>query len=229
MLGGLDQEEAHWPSIELAAAGIPVLSVDYRWCLNGVHYPAPQDDVLTAWRWAVEHADELGVAREQLHLGGGSAGGCLVASATLRLRDEGRPMPASLYLGYPVLQAELPPASPEVAAELAALKVASPEWIADMVANWAGAAPTSDVLVSPGLADLEGLPPTYVLTCGHDSLRRASEPFARRLEDARVPVWHDLFETAERAPLDRPGTPDGRHAIQRLRTWLTGGVAAMSA
>jgi acetyl esterase len=52
----LDQKEAHWLAIERAVSGIPVLSVDYRMCINGVHYPEPQDDVLTAWRWAVEHA-----------------------------------------------------------------------------------------------------------------------------------------------------------------------------
>ncbi len=128
------------PAIELAAAGIPVLSVDYRLCIDGVHYPEPQDDVLTAWRWAVAHADELGVAPAQLHLGGGSAGGCLVAGATLRLRDAGEPLPASLYLAYPVVQGDLPPADPAVQAELATVKVVSDEWVHDMFATWAGPA-----------------------------------------------------------------------------------------
>ncbi len=229
VIGSLDQEEAHWPAIELAAAGIPVLSVDYRMCINGVHYPEPQDDVLTAWRWATEHADELGVDPARLHLGGGSAGGCLVAGAALRLRDTGQPEPASLFLGYPVLQAELPAAAPQVEADLAAMpNLVSDEWVRDMFGNWAGTAPQHDPYVSPGLASPAGLPPTYVLSCGRDTLRRASEPFVDRLREAGVPVWHDILRESEHAPLDRPATPDGDEAVQRLRTWLTTGVRGMS-
>jgi acetyl esterase len=227
VLGSLDQEEAHWPAIELAAAGIPVLSVDYRPCIQGVHYPEPQDDVLTAWRWAVEHADQLGVDPSQLHLGGGSAGGCLVAGATLRLRDEGAPLPASLFLAYPVLQGSLPPASSELVAELAGTTLPTDEWIRDMFANWAGDTSWDVPYVSPGLADPTGLPPTYVLTCGRDALRRASEPYVDRLREGGVPAWHDVSAGSEHAPLDRPGTPDGERAVRRLRTWLTAGVAGM--
>jgi acetyl esterase/lipase len=229
VIGSLEQKEAHWPAIELAAAGIPVLSVDYRMCLDGLHYPAPQDDVLTAWRWAREHADQLGVTPSQLHLGGGSAGGCLVAGAALRLRDGGEPLPASLYLAYPVLQGHLPAATPEVAVELSGLDLPGDEWIEAMFGNWAPPAQWNDPYVAPGLADPAGLPPTYVLTCGRDPLRRGSGPFTDRLQDAGVPVWQDVFTGSEHAPLDRPGTPDGEQAVERLRTWLTGGVAAMEA
>jgi acetyl esterase len=183
--------------------------------------------VLTAWRWAVEHAHQLGVDPSQLHLGGGSAGACLAAGATLRLRDQGGALPASLFLAYPVLQGHLPPASPEVAADLAGTNLTSDEWISDMFTNWAGATPWDVPYVSPGLADPAGLPPTYVLTCGRDSLRRASEPFVIRLRKSAVPVWQDVFAESEHAPLDRPGTPDGKRAVERLRAWLTGGVAAM--
>lgn len=228
LLGSLDQEEAHWPAVELAAAGIPVLSVDYRPCIGGVQYPLPQDDVLTAWRWAVTHSGQLGVDPTQLHLGGGSAGGCLVAGAALRLRDAGEQLPASLYLAYPVLQAELAPATPGMAGDLAAGKLPPDGWLRDMFANWAGATPEDDPYVAPGLADPAGLPPTYVLTCGRDSLRRASEPYVERLRASGVPVAHDVLAESEHAPLDRPGTPDGEQAVRRLRTWLTGGVAAMS-
>ena len=227
IIGSLDQQEAHWPAIELAASGIPVLSVDYRMCLDGIAYPAPQDDVLTAWRWAVAHADEIGVAPSQLHFGGGSAGGCLVAGATVRMRDAGERLPASLYLGYPVLQAVLPPATPEAADVLNSPGLPTEHWFAAMMENWAGAAALESPYVSPGLADLRGLPPTYVMSCGIDILRRASEPFAGRLADNDVPVFHEVFAESQHAPLDRPDTPDGDLAVSRLRTWLVGGVDAM--
>jgi acetyl esterase len=100
-------------------------------------------------------------------------------------------------------------------------------WGRDMFGNWAGPARWDDPYVAPGLSDPAGLPPTYVLTCGRDSLRRASEPSADRLPRAGVPVWQDLFAESEHAPLDRPGTPDGEQAVQRLTTWVIGRVEAM--
>ena len=60
--GDLDMPEAHWVSLAIVANGFPVLSLDYRKALRGVHYPAPSDDVLAGWLWATTHADELGVA-----------------------------------------------------------------------------------------------------------------------------------------------------------------------
>ncbi|SDT90212.1 alpha/beta hydrolase [Halopseudomonas salegens] len=227
VMGSLDAREAHWPSIELAAAGIPVLSVDYRMCLDGVHYPAPQDDVFSAWEWAVKHFRQFGIKAPHFHLGGGSAGACLAASLALRLRDEQRVQPASLYLAYPVLEGNLPPSSTEMEKDLAIAQTLPGDWIAEMFANWAGTASWDEPYVSPALASLSGLPPTYVMTCGRDILRRSSEPYVERLRMSGVEVWHDVFAESEHAPLDRPETDDGKLAIERLRQWLTSGTSGM--
>lgn len=50
--GDLDMPEAAWTAINLAQAGVAVLSIDYRKAVDGVHYPAPRSDVLQAWLWA---------------------------------------------------------------------------------------------------------------------------------------------------------------------------------
>ena len=227
LMGDLEPPEAHWVAMEIAASGVPVLSVDYRWCLGGVHYPLPLDDVLAAWHWAVGHADELGVEASDLQIGGASAGALLAASLTLRMRDEGGPLPAAQCLAYPVLQGNLPPASPEVEAELAPLHLLTEDLVAGMFANWAGDAAWDDPYVSPGLADPTGLPPTFVLSCGHDSLRRASEPYAERLARAGVPVWHEVLPAATHAPFSRLDDPHAEYGLWRLRSWVSGGLAAM--
>lgn len=229
VLGSLDAKEAHWISMELAASGIPVVSVNYRMCIGGVHYPAPLEDVLNAWHWAVAHCDELGIDPDSLHMGGGSAGGCLVASAILRLRDAGEQLPASQILAYPVLEGRLPRPTPQMVAELAVANLPSDVWVAEMFANWSGAADCDDPYVSPAFADPEGLPPSLVLTCGRDALRRSSEPYAWKLSNAGVPVWHEILPEAEHAPLDRPNTSDGIKCVDRIRTWLTGGIKGMAA
>jgi len=227
VIGSLDQQEAHWPAVELAAAGIPVLSVDYRLALRGVHFPAPHDDVLSAWRWMTRNAARLGIEPNQVHLGGASAGGCLAAGAVLALRDTHQPLPASVYLAYPVLQGDLPAPSPDATRALTAAGLPAEEWLHGMFANWAGPTRWDHPYVAPGLADPTGLPPTYVLTCGIDILRRGSEPYVARLREAGVLVRHDVFDDSRHAPLDRPDTPDGRRAVSRLQSWLTGGMAAL--
>lgn len=85
--GGLDVSEVDWIVSSLADRGVTVVSVDYRLAGDGCHYPAPSDDVITAWRWTLEHADALGIDPARLALGGASAGANLVAGAVLRLLD----------------------------------------------------------------------------------------------------------------------------------------------
>jgi acetyl esterase/lipase len=60
-------------------AGAVVFAVDYRLAVEGVTYPVPHDDVVAAWRWAVDEAQRLGVEPRRIALGGASAGGNLAA------------------------------------------------------------------------------------------------------------------------------------------------------
>jgi acetyl esterase/lipase len=83
--GDLDMPEADWVAHTLAARGVTVVSVDYRLVGDGCRYPAPSDDVITAWRWTLEHAGELGIDPGRAVLGGASAGGNLVTGSILRI------------------------------------------------------------------------------------------------------------------------------------------------
>ena len=84
--GDLDMPEADWVARAFAGRGIPVVSVDYRLAVDDAsRYPAASDDVIAAWRWTLEHAEELGIDPEHLIVGGASAGANLVTGAVLRL------------------------------------------------------------------------------------------------------------------------------------------------
>ncbi|RXZ67693.1 alpha/beta hydrolase [Agromyces albus] len=87
--GDLDMPEAHWVAGALAERGVTVVSVDYRLAGDGCRYPVPSDDVLAAWRWTLEHVDELGIDTDRLAIGGASAGANLAAGAVLRLLAAG--------------------------------------------------------------------------------------------------------------------------------------------
>ena len=192
-MGDLDMPEADRVSRELVTrAGAVVVGVDYRLAVGGVSYPVPHDDVVAAVRWVRAHAADLGVAEDRISLGGASAGGNLAAGAALRLRDDDGWSPANLVLAYPVLHAELPPPPPSSTARMAEVPTIlhfPPHEVRAIAENYLGG-PVSraDGYAMPGLAALEGLCPTLLLTAEYDDLRGSGEVFVGQLAQAGVDV-----------------------------------------
>lgn len=221
--GSLEYAEANWVGHELASQGIPVLTVGYRKALHGLHYPAPSDDVLDGWKWAVAHADELGVAPLQLHLGGASAGGNLVAGVCKRLRDDGLPLPASLALVYPLLHSELPSLAPEDEAlcRQHVKAFAEPIYIRDGYLNYVGKpANLHDPYATPAVGSLNGLPPTYIINAQYDSMRASGEAFAAQMvADGGIAICE-----CEKGPrhgyLLTPSSPHAQSTTARIAHWI---------
>ncbi len=222
MGGDLDMPEAHWVSLALAARGFGVLSVDYRKCLGGVHYPVPSDDVLAAWQWAVKNAGEVGASSDCLHLGGASAGGSLAAGVAKRLRDGAGELPASVVLVYPTLHAELPPMSEEVAAATEALRQAMPvELVGWMSLKYVGSERLlDDPYAFPGLGDVGGQPPVYVLNSENDALRASGEACAAALDAAGVAVTVEYEPGTGHGHLNEPLLPAAARSVGRIAAWL---------
>ncbi|WP_123670684.1 alpha/beta hydrolase [Actinocorallia herbida] len=193
MMGDLDMPEADWTSREVAQrADAVVISVDYRLCQNGVHYPVPHDDVVAAVRWVRENAAELGVDPAWISVGGASAGANLAAGAALKLRDEDDRPPAHLIFAYGVAHAVLPPLSPEIAELMNHVPQAllfPPEMHGFFNRTYLGG-PLSkaDGYAFPILADLRGMCPTLVLNAEYDDLRVSGEAFAAALAATGVDV-----------------------------------------
>ena len=94
--------ESHEPTFRILArdSGVRVLSVDYRLAPEDP-FPAAAEDALAAFRWAVEHAGELGADPARIGVGGDSAGGNLSA-VVARLAAADPVPPAFQALVYPV-------------------------------------------------------------------------------------------------------------------------------
>jgi acetyl esterase len=191
--GDLDMPEADWTARQMAdRAGAVVVSVDYRLCHGGVHYPVPHDDVVAAFRWTRDNAGALGIDPARLSLGGASAGGNLAIGAALKLRDEDGEPPAALLPIYPVAHPVLPPASASLAAKMAevpSLLRFRPEDTDFFNTNYLGG-PLSkaDGYAFGALAVLAGLPPTLVINAEYDDLRSSGEDFVARCALAGVDV-----------------------------------------
>lgn len=224
--GDLDMPEADATSREVAsAADAVVVSVDYRRAVEGLHYPAPLDDVVHAFRWAYQHADELGADRGRVTLGGASAGANLAAGAALRLRDEAAPMPRSLILAYPTLHPELPQASSELQGKLDRMsgnEAFMPEAFNVMVENYLGG-PASDAPMygMPGVApDLTRMPVTYIVNDEFDALRSSAELFADQLRRAGTDVVLETVPGVPHGHLNRPGIIETQRSYADLAAWV---------
>jgi acetyl esterase len=191
--GDLEMPEADWTARQVCArADAVVVSVDYRLCNGGVHYPVPHDDVVAAYRWTRDNAEALGVDPARISLGGASAGGNLSIGAALKLRDEDGQPPAALLPIYPVAHAVVPAASASLAARMAdvppVLRFFPPQmtWLNE---NYLGG-PLSgaDGYAFGAHAVLEGLPPTLVINAEYDDLRSSGEDFVARCATAGVDV-----------------------------------------
>jgi acetyl esterase len=170
-------------------AGVHVLSVDYR---LAPEHPAPAgiDDCYAAYRWAREHASELGADPNRVAVGGDSAGGNLATVVSRLARDDGVRMPDLQLLLYPVTNFGGETRSTTLFAADYFLSKADMDWFR---ANYLteSAIDKADPLVSPLLADdLSGLPPAVVVTGGFDPLRDEGTQYAEALAAAGVAVEH---------------------------------------
>jgi len=173
-------------------AGVHVLAVDYR---LAPEHPAPAavDDAYAAYRWAREHAAELGADPRRVAVAGDSAGGNLAAVVCRLARDAGDPMPSLQWLIYPVTDQRGLARSRTLLGDGFLLTKHDVDWFTDCYLQRSGLDRT-DPLVSPLLADdLAGLPPALVITAGFDPLRDEGEEYADKLRKAGVAVDHRLM------------------------------------
>lgn len=165
-----------------AAAGVPVVVLDYRRAPEHPH-PAAVDDVLAA-------LDRLG---QGTSLVGDSAGGALCLLAVLRLRDQGRPLPPALGLVSPLVDLHHTRSRAYDGRD----PYLGQAWLEAATTAYVGTAGRDAVSLLG--RDLHGLPPTLVQVGTHERLRPEGEALAAAAAEQGVDVtlevlprlWHD--------------------------------------
>jgi acetyl esterase len=168
-------------------AAVHVLSVEYR--LAPEHpFPAPVEDAVAAFRWAGDHAAELGADPARVAVGGDSAGGNLSAVVAQTCTRQPGPAPVLQLLIYPSADYARETESMRMFADGFYLSSESRRWFDTHYLHGTGA-DRSDPRISPLRAtDLSGLPPAIVVTAGFDPLRDEGEEYARAMQEAGTQV-----------------------------------------
>ena len=171
-----------------------VLAVDYR--LAPEHKaPAGSEDAYASYRWALDHAEELGADPTRVAVGGDSAGANLAAVVVQRARTEGTRLPALQLLLYPVANYKDQTRSRTLFAKGFLLTKRDTDWFAGHFIGGSGI-DAADPRVSPLLAeDLSGLPPALVATAGFDPLRDEGNQYADAMRAAGVAVDHRVYRS----------------------------------
>ncbi len=184
VLGDLDTMD-HLCRALVRQAGIDVVSVDYPLAPESP-FQATVASCAAALRAIFQQAGALGLDPDRIALAGDSAGGNLAAVLGLMARGGELPKIKAQCLIYPAL--DLRPAA--VRATAPADLFLRPQTMAWFTRCYLGPeGDAGDWRASPMLApDLSGLPPSYMLTAGHDILRHQGLDYVARLQAAGVTV-----------------------------------------
>jgi monoterpene epsilon-lactone hydrolase len=192
-----------------ARAGLHTWGVDYR--MPPDHpYPTPLDDCLAVYRAL------LGVRRpEQILVGGGSAGGNLVAAMLLRAKDEGLPMPAAVALFTPEIDLT---ESGDSFDTNAGVDYVLGERLTASIALYAGDHDLTHPYLSPIFGDVTGFPPTFVQAGTRDLFLSNAVRFHRKLRDAGVDAELHIWEAMPHGGFF--GAPEDAEMGVELRRFL---------
>lgn len=163
------------------------VSVDYHLAPE-YPYPAAPEDCYAATQWVAEHAAEFNGDPTRIAVGGDSAGGNLAAVVALIAKERGGPKLLFQLLIYPTTDNHQPgTASLAENADGYFLTRDAVEWFDHHYLSTE--VDRKDPHAFPLYADdLADLPPALIITAEYDPLRDEGEMYAKRLQEAKVPV-----------------------------------------
>jgi len=162
-----------------------VISVDYRLAPENV-FPSGVNDGYSTLLWGISNAKTFGVDTVKVGVGGGSAGAAIAGSIVLKAREEKGPKIKAQLLVFPPADMDTTHVS---VVELWNIPGVKGSDLTTYLKYYLGNKQYQNVPENalPGLTkNLNGLPPTYILTCGVDPLRDGALLYAQRLIQAGI-------------------------------------------
>jgi monoterpene epsilon-lactone hydrolase len=197
-----------------SAAQARTLLIDY--CLAPEHpFPAALEDVLKAYGWILRQ----GIQPEQVSLAGDSAGGGLVLTTLLALRERGMPLPACGVCQSPAT--DLAMSSESWKSNLKKEFVVDPNIARQIRPLYLKDGDPTNPLASPIYAELHGLPPLLIQVGSDEVLLSDSTTCAERARaagvDVTLEVWPGMFHVWQ---FTAPIIPEAKRAIERIGEFI---------
>lgn len=179
------------PALQGLAAelGCVIVSVDYRLAPE-TRWQGSVEDNYTGLRWLYDHAEDLGVDRHRIAVMGESAGGGHAALLAIAARDRGEVPLCAQILVYPMLDDRTctrAPADPHIGALLWTPHKNAFGWECFLGLK-PGSATVPAAAVPARVAEVRGLPPTFIGVGAIDLFVDEDVAYAHRLIDAGVPT-----------------------------------------
>ena len=169
------------------STSMDVLSFDYRLAPENP-YPAAIEDVLKAWDYLML----LGYGARDVIVAGDSAGGNLALVLVHLLKKAGRILPRGLVLLSP--WTDLTSSGKSFHEKAEDDPILDEEYIARMIAAYAGNEELSNPTISPLFADFAGFPPTCIQVGENEILLSDSLRLHEKMVEANVSVRLEKFE-----------------------------------
>ncbi|HXH68567.1 MAG TPA: alpha/beta hydrolase [Candidatus Limnocylindrales bacterium] len=166
-----------------------VVSVDYRLAPE-TRYSGSLQDNYAALKWVHAHAEELGIDRSKIAVGGESAGGTYAASLAIHARDRNEVPIVFQLLIYPALDdrtGSSHPAPPTVGHFMWNAGANRLAW-SSLLGVPAGSSKVPVAAVPARVANVAGLPPAWIGVGAIDLFAEEDMEYARRLVHAGVPT-----------------------------------------
>lgn len=176
-------------------SGAAAVFVDYTPSPEA-HYPMAINQAYAATKWVAENGREIGVDGSRLAVAGNSVGGNMATVVALMAKEKGGPALKMQVLFWPVTNANFDTESYHLFAENRFLTRNLMMWMWDNYTTDPNE--RREIYASPLQAtteQLQGLPPTLVQTAENDILRDEGEAYARKLDEAGVPVTSTRYNS----------------------------------
>ena len=204
--------------------GLRVLVLGYRLAPENP-FPAALEDAVAGYRWLLAS----GFKPQSIVLAGDSAGGGLVLSTLVTVRDAGDPLPAAAVLLSPWTDLAASGASYQTCAKRD--RIIQLPWLVEQRRRYLGDQDVHTPLASPLYADLHGLPPLLIHVGSDEILLDDAAQLAERARQVGVNVtlfigpgmWHVWHVAAAIRPL----FPEGRVALDSIGAFVGHHLSAL--
>jgi monoterpene epsilon-lactone hydrolase len=193
-----------------------LLNINYR--LAPEHpFPAALEDAVKAYKWLIE---EKNFAPKKIVIVGVSAGGGLTIATLLKLKESKLEFPLAAVCISPWTDLTF---TGETYNERAKIDPFTSPYDLEFSANlYAGENDPKDPYISPIYANLQGLPPLFVIAGTAEILFDDSNRLAEKAKFAGVDVILDIWEDMIHAfPVFASVAPESKSAIEKISVFIT--------